>query len=49
MIKSCGGCQHWLKIKHREAGICQLHDYGQVKSDDSCKSWKAIPYNRNKK
>lgn len=50
MIKSCGGCQHWQKTKydrHGPVGLCELHDC-RAKSDSTCSSWKAIPYDRKK-
>ena len=49
--KSCGGCQHFLKVlgDGEAFGICQLFD-GRTNSDNGsqCKEHKSIPYKRIK-
>lgn len=46
MVKSCGGCKHWLKLKNdgnKKSGICERHD-GRSSSDHVCSEWKGIPF-----
>lgn len=49
MIKSCGGCKHWIKLKNddKSSGICGLQD-GRSNSDDVCDKWKAMPFPKKK-
>ncbi len=46
----CDGCFAWLKM-HKDihgGGLCALHDR-RASSDDSCDSWRDIPYKRETK
>lgn len=52
MIKSCGGCEYWVKwrkaaYKLKSDGLCQVNDW-RVSSDYTCASWKGIKYERIK-
>lgn len=49
MSKTCGGCQHWQKVRaDGEAfGICQTQDL-RCPSDYGCPDHKRIPYRRVK-
>jgi hypothetical protein len=52
MGMDCGGCQHFLKWKNDRygGGLCELKD-ARTKTDygHRCKTWKAIPYHKNRR
>ena len=42
MQRSCGNCAYWTKMKPIK-GLCELHDYGWVTSDNPmCEDWTRI-------
>ena len=43
MIKSCGGCRHW--VKWSEDGLCNLNDW-RYASDHVCSGWKGKKYSK---
>ena len=47
MIKSCGGCKHWIKVKNKRqfTGLCNVQDV-LCKSDFVCNKWSGRKYNR---
>lgn len=52
MIRSCGGCDYWMKFRNarkelNKKGLCEYHDW-LVNSGDVCKYWLGIKYDRHK-
>lgn len=49
--KTCGGCQHFLKVtgRNEKFGICQIYD-GRTDSGPcgECEGFKRIPYSLKK-
>lgn len=52
MMKSCGACKHFIRIKSMQfaAGICSYFD-GRTKTDSGkkCNHFKPLKYNRKQK